>query len=291
MESIIIIIPTHNRVDSLKKLLRQLTEQKKTSYIYKIVVVVDGSTDGTLQLLEQGYPDVDIIKGDGSLWYTQSINKGINYALEYNADYILTLNDDVVLDEKYLDNIMASVSSFSEPVIVGSVSYTATDPVKIMTSGVKEIKWWRNKFVQYFPFLSEVEPEKLTGLKKTFVLPGRGMLIDTRIVKKIGGFDARFAQYHSDTDFCLRAINSGFSVFISWDARLYAHVLATSSSSSFVKSSFSSLLKSLNNRYSRNYLPDLFRFNMRHGPKWLIPIRIPISLLAIFKAYFLNVKA
>ena len=68
------IIPTFNRKDYLKVLLSQLQNQNKERFTLEIIVVVDGSTDGTLEMLENEFPEVHIVKGTGDWWYTKSMN-------------------------------------------------------------------------------------------------------------------------------------------------------------------------------------------------------------------------
>ena len=282
-----IVIPTHNRCEVLDRLLLQIYSQINEKTFFEVVIVVDGSTDNTLDMLKNKYPRVHIVHGTGDWWYTKSMNEGFKYAIGLGADYILTLNDDIELDKEYLKNIVKHEDSNS---IIGSVGYTIEKPHRIITSGVKKIIWWRNKSVHYYKPFSVVNPKDISGLKKSIALPGRGMLIPTKMLKELSFFDDYFLQYHSDTDFCLRAQGSGYNVFICWDCIIYSHVTLTSGTSSFIKSSIFDFIKSFFNKYSRVYIPHMVVFNFRHGIKILAPIRVVISILAQFKAFFFNKK-
>ena len=70
-----IVIPTFNRKQPLSILLNQFKGQKITGIEYKIVVVVDGSTDGTLEMLSSEFPEVFVVKGSGNWWFTKSMNE------------------------------------------------------------------------------------------------------------------------------------------------------------------------------------------------------------------------
>ena len=115
----------------------------------------------------------------------------------------------------------------------------------------------------------------------TEVLPGRGTLIPTEVLKELNYFDGYFKQYLSDFDFCLRAKKIGHKIYISWDARVFSHIDKTSSSSSFTKFSLSNYLYSFVDPYSRNHILQRVRYLWRHRIKLLLPITLLIWLLAV----------
>ena len=97
MIKIAAIIPTFNRKKKLSIILKQLQAQVFQKKIFlEIVVVIDGSSDGTLEMIKTQYPTVHVVLGNGNWWYTKSMNKGFQYAQKLSPDFILTINDDVV---------------------------------------------------------------------------------------------------------------------------------------------------------------------------------------------------
>lgn len=290
MKKLGIVVPTYNRKQLLADLLTQVKEQSDRLKSLKVIpiVVVDGSTDGTIEMLEM-LEDVEVVKGDGAWWYTKSMNEGFERAYEVGADLVLTLNDDIRLDENYLSQIELLVEQENVE-IIGSISLTMDERPKIFFSGIKDYIRWRLKEVKYIPKLKEVIPEELTGLYPSFLLPGRGILVAVEVLKALKGFDKHFPQYRSDGDFCLRAIKRGFDVKVSYDLKIYSYVGLTAQASSFKKSSFSVFLKSFFNPYSRIYLPQMARYVYRHGIKILWPLSFGIAILSHFKAYFFNKK-
>ena len=101
---IFIVIPVYNRINFTKKCLNSIKQQ--TYQNYRVVVIDDGSTDGTAALLAEEFPEVHVIQGDGNLWWTAATNLGVQYALEKQADYILTLNNDTIAPEDFLEKMM-----------------------------------------------------------------------------------------------------------------------------------------------------------------------------------------
>ena len=93
-----LVTPVHNRRDITLHCLRSLSRIDRTGLEVHVVVVDDGSTDGTADAIREKFPDVRVIQGDGNLWYTAGTNLGIRTALESNPDYILCFNDDSIFD-------------------------------------------------------------------------------------------------------------------------------------------------------------------------------------------------
>jgi len=241
------------------------------SYTLDIVCVIDGSTDGTQQMLSEKFPSVHIVQGSGNWWYTRSMNEGFKYAVKnLSPDFLLTLNDDLELKENYLSALLGAFSHIKQDCLLGSISLSSEKPHVITFSGTREGKipyQWK----PYLNFMSAVDPNKLTGVIPSKELPGRGMLIPSHILKELNYFDERFPQYHSDFDFCLRAAKRGYPIFVSYDAVLYSHVLKTSDSTTFKKISTKKFIKNLYNPYSRKHIGQNARYIWRHKPKLLFP--------------------
>ena len=280
-----IVIPTHNRKNDLSILLSQIKEQALSLDVtINIIVVVDGSTDGTCEMLTSEYPEAHMVHGDGSLWYTRSMNEGFKYALTYlEQDYILTLNDDVELSADYLDQVSKAAEKSNGRTIIGSLGVTISKPHQIVTSGNRIRNKWLHLYSSHIPFLKEVDPNRLQGLHPSVTLPGRGMLIPVNVLKALNCFDEKFKQYHSDGDFTLRALRAGYEVKISWDATVYVNLEKTSNTTSFLNKSLWVLIKSFYNPVSRNYLPDKARIMWRHGHKLFFPIKMILFIIISFR--------
>ena len=283
MTKIIVLIPTYNRKDHLSYLLEDLSKQKTSElFCIDILVVIDGSTDGTIEMIKAKYSKVKMVFGDGNLWYTKSINMGFK-ALENNPpDLVLILNDDTRLPRDYIENLYKSFLKYDKHTIVGSISITYEKPYRVFFSGVKRNILGDKSLI---PFLKKIDLQSISGLYPSRTLPGRGALIPWEAIKALNYFDEKFRQYGSDMDFIRRAAKKNYNILISWEAKVFCHYKLTSSTTSFLKPIFNKYLASFFDPYSSNYLMNGIRYYWRHEIKALFFYYILINLLSNLKNY------
>lgn len=247
------VIPTFNRVNSLRNILTCLATQSPGSHRATTlpIVVVDGSTDGTLDMLAKDFPGAAIVEGDGNWWYTRSINEGVKKALELDCNYILTLNDDLTFGPDYVDTIVSDQAAAGQDAIVGSVSLSAATPRMITFSGVWKVAPNLKEY-NYLPKFSPVREETLSGVRPSVVLSGRGILYPSHIFRRFGLYDHRLVQYSSETDYTYTVSRQGIPVLISYNARVYENVQLTSAGAVYNNPSLRALLRSFRNKYSIN---------------------------------------
>lgn len=159
-EPIFIIIPVYNRKNITLKCIGILKENGDLDK-YHVIVVDDGSTDGTSEALNSLYPDIIILRGNGNLWWTGSIRMGMEYAYKHNANFIILLNDDCYPQRNTIYKLLikAKLNCFS---IIG-VQCLDPDTYKPNYGGIIT-KNNRIEFTNEFENLSsEIECDGLNG--------------------------------------------------------------------------------------------------------------------------------
>ena len=211
---IYIVIPVHNRKRFTKDCIQSL--QNQTYKNHKIIIVDDGSTDGTREMLETEFPEVIVLYGDGNLFWTKAINLGIRKALDLGAEYIFTLNNDTVATHDLLEKMMVWAER-SPNSLLGALDLNFN--TKKPYYGGEIINWPLAKS-RYL--LNELDEKARHGLHEVSLFPARGLLIPRQVFKKIGLFDEKkLPHYMADYDFTHMAIRNGFKVYCNYDAKLY----------------------------------------------------------------------
>ncbi|WP_234734039.1 glycosyltransferase family 2 protein [Tellurirhabdus bombi] len=285
--SIAVIIPTFNRKRLLQTLLDQLLQQQAGAFLLEIIVVVDGSTDGTTDLLQQQFPTVHTIQGSGNWWFTRCVNEGIRFAqARLKSSFVLILNDDSEIAPDYLLKLTQAHAQVAPDAIMGSLSVSLEQPHRITFSGTKKTVRWLMKTIPYTPPFEAYEAALFSGHYPTESLNGRGTLVPMSVFDRIGLLDERrFPQYGSDDDLALTATKAGIPVYISWDAVVFDPVSLTAAGTVYLKPSLSVFLNSFFSLYSVNSLRKTVYFYQKHGLPVVWPFGVLLSIVATWRAY------
>lgn len=282
-----VVIPTHNRKGSLLTLLEQLRAQplprtgadRFPPFQMDIIVIDDGSSDGTGEALRENFPGVTVIEGDGNWWWTRSVNEGCRRAITNGSNAVLLLNDDVRLEKFYLKHLLEAVQKEPEA-IVGSLNTTDENRKRLFFTGAPSYHWWFGKVHHYHEFLSPYE-EKLSGLHHSVVMPGRGLWIPAGVFDQIGFFDQEhLPQYKADYDFVLRAFENGIKTLISWDSEIQVHMDTTGHGATFTRGHLHHFIGSFFKKHSRTSIGDNLFYYFRHYPVWALPL-LPVTGLIV----------
>jgi capsular exopolysaccharide synthesis family protein len=210
-----VVVPVHNRRALTERFLECLAKQ--TLRNFKIVLVDDGSTDGTAELVRDKFPEVVLLRGDGNLWWTGATNLGIRYTLLHASenDAVLIINDDLEVDPNYLERLHEAWRS-SPNALIGSVVVELDKPDVVFYGGERLSRWSAK-----FRWLNS--GKRLTEFGRGFrvevsVLNGMGTLIPVPVFRKIGLYDERHFQQCGDYEFPTRASNHGYSLIVAYDA-------------------------------------------------------------------------
>lgn len=239
MHKLFVVIPVHNRIKFTRDCLKSLQNQVWKGF--QTIVIDDGSTDGTSEMVLAEYPEAFLLKGDGNLWWSGATNLGVKYSLEAGANHILTLNDDTIAPPDFMQMMMKWATK--KPLALFGALALDTESGKPVYGG-EVIDWQGVKSTLLLDFLS---PEERTGIHRVTHFPGRGLLIPSAVFKKIGFYDAKnFPQTAADYDFTLRAGRAGFEIYCNYDSPLYTYPHESGGSAYRINKSF------------RNYYSHLF---------------------------------
>ena len=114
-----LVMPVYNRRDITLQCLRSLRRVDSTGLEIKIFIVDDGSKDGTSDAIRHDFPEVELIAGDGTLHYAAGTNRGIVAAMTWNAHFVVTMNDDAVYHDQFLQRLITTAKANPRSIIGG----------------------------------------------------------------------------------------------------------------------------------------------------------------------------
>ena len=258
---VFLIIPVHNGIKNTVKCLENI---KKLTYSrFRTIIVDDGSCDGSSEYISRHFPEVILIMGNGNLWWSGAVNKGVQYALKNKGDYICLLNNDNTFNNDFLSLLVETAQKMKAPVICSKVCYKNSDVV--FYGGGSRSRWGELRM------LDGKDCEKFNKIKQVEWITGMGVLIKSDVFKKIGTFDEKnFPQYYGDSDFGLRMIKKGYKILYQPESIIYNDFESTGFS--FYSGKFKDLFKTFFSIKSVNNIRICFRFYLKHSTKYVIPI-------------------
>lgn len=265
---VFLIIVNYNCKNYIIDCLNSINSLNIKDYILKTIVVDNASTDNSVQLIKQGFPQIKIIQNQKNLGFGQANNLAIKYGLKHKADFILLLNPDtkIDLDRKFLFKLIKIANQNKDIGILGPCLKYKTNKKTLYDYGGKlNIKLARAWHINKNRKLKN-KTEKY--LNRDFV-SGACMLIKRKVFEKNIFFDSHYFLYLEDVDFCLQAKRVGFKIVNVASAEIFHY---GGKSSNDYKKIFYSWLSSL-----------IFTF------KWTPFLWKPISLIynSLFYPYLL----
>jgi len=208
-----ILMTIHNRAEYTLACLASIDEQ--TYRDFEVVVVDDGSTDGSYECIRERFPGTTTLKGDGNLWWTGGMNMGLTHILEkaHEDDLVLTLNDDTYFDVDYLERFVKAHTAHPMS-CMGSLLRNYYDRSVVEDAGMRID--WNGYWYRPLAYRDSGKPVTVDTLSC------RGTLIPVSVFKKIGLFDQKkLPHYNADYDFFLRAAHAGVPLYMTYNAVIF----------------------------------------------------------------------
>jgi N-acetylglucosaminyl-diphospho-decaprenol L-rhamnosyltransferase len=221
---IYVVVPVFNRKHFTRCFLECMRNQ--TFRNFEVIVVDDGSTDGTAELIAEDFEEVELLRGDGNLWWTGAINLGIRRTMLSASprDAILVINDDLEVNPDYLETLHRFRKCMPKT-LIGSVIVDIDNP-DVIEYGGSIVNWWSARFrhVNLKKRLSEFAENHYVAVS---FLTGWGTLIPVEVFREMGLYDDRHFQQCGDTELPVRAQNAGYHLIVSYAAIAKVHIEAT----------------------------------------------------------------
>ena len=206
--------------NGLEDTIECLESFKKITYPNYEVVVVDNDSKGNdVQVLGERYGDyIHLVKNDKNYGAGGGNNAGIRYALtNSNSDYVLLLNNDVVVDPEFLTEMVEVAETDPAIAIAGAKIYCYHEPNRVQYVWGK-LALWRGQVITTPRVITEllegkeIDRGQYDSIKEVDALLFFCVLIKRSAIEKIGLFDEGQFFAWEDTDYCIRAARAGYKI-------------------------------------------------------------------------------
>lgn len=219
-----VLIPVHNRIGMTTQCVNDLLNQEFDRQTL-VVVIDDGSTDGTAEMLRQMKAStdgqmisIDFIKGNGDWWWSYCMYRAIEMIRPQldEDDAVLFLNDDVRLDPNYLQTLTSDFLAADRNIIISQLMNIENHEERI-DSAVR---------IDSNQLIIEAVTSNFYGQSKRYkesdAGPGRGTIYPAKVFLAGMNIDyQKMPHYVADYEFSVRARRNGMSIFCSEDALVY----------------------------------------------------------------------
>ena len=217
-----------NTVDFLASL-----EQLSQKSFNIIVVLIDNNAKESFRRddYDAKHFPLTVLQNKENLGFAGGHNVGIRYALKSEADYVLVVNNDTVVDRGLVEEL---VSVAEEDKKIGIVApkiyfakgfefhkgrYTASEEGKVFWYAGGMTDW--SNVIAHHRGVDEVDHGQYDMVEQTDFASGCCMLIKKEVFEKVGMFDEKYFLYYEDSDLCARVKKSGYKIIYAPKAVLW----------------------------------------------------------------------
>ena len=220
MSEAVVVVPNWNGRAELAACLDSLQKQ---SLKPRVIVVDNGSSDGSVELIEKDYPRVELIKHSQNKGYAGGVNPGFKRAIELKAKYVAAFNNDAVADGDWLKNLVEYLDGHDEAGIA-TCKLLTEDGKRLDSTGDYYTVWG----LPYPRGRGETDLDKYDDQTDVFGASGGASLYRVKLLEQIGLLDEDFFAYYEDVDLSFRAQLAGWKVAYVPAAVAYHKIGATS---------------------------------------------------------------
>jgi GT2 family glycosyltransferase len=204
-----VVVINWNGKETLRKCLTTFFSNT-TSKEAKIILVDNGSTDGSIEMLQKDFPQIEVIRNQTNMGFSIANNQGIKIAVTNGAKQVLLLNNDIeITDKHWLETLNVVLTSDDKIGVVGCKLLYADGRIQ-HTGGVIALQG------AYHRGERDLDRGQFDRVESVDYVTGAVLLIKTKVIREIGFLDEGFSPiYCEDSDWCVRAKLQGYKVVYS----------------------------------------------------------------------------
>ena len=196
----------------------------------EIVIVDNNSSTDCMAKLQAEYKNLTYLLNDENYGYAEGNNIGIRYALDHGAEYVLILNNDVIIKNK--DLLSEMISCFEKNAGLGILG-----PKVMQYAGDVGYRPYQYDYYFYTRIrdrllrknFAKIHLANVNNLIIRLWVPGSAIMFSRELLSQVGMFNSEFFMFAEENDLCIRAVKSGFMVCqVASDKTLVYHMAGMS---------------------------------------------------------------
>ena len=213
-----VVILSMNKMQDILECIRSIKGQSYRNY--NIIIVDNGSTDGTPDAIEQAHPDIHIIRNASNRGISTGRNQGFRAAQElYSPQFLLMLDNDIRLEPRYMECMLDAVRGDDTVALACGKVYTAYPSTTLASAGINVNLW--TGVIRDRGF-GEQDHGQFDEPAFVGAASGFNTLARMDILANIGGWDERYDPYGwDDAEIGIRIRREGYRIAYVPGARLY----------------------------------------------------------------------
>jgi len=218
MEQVAVAILNWNGQKHLRQFLPSVLKYSQSASVY---VIDNGSTDGSVQMLKQEFPQVKLVLLDKNYGFAEGYNRGLK---QIKAKYYVLLNSDVELREPWIEPIIEFMEQDSEVAAVQPKILSYLQPEYFEYAGASGgfIDKWGYPFARGRIFnVVEKDQGQYDDVREVFWATGAAMFVRADDFWSVGGFDPDFFAHQEEIDLCWRLKSRGRKIYVFPQVKVY----------------------------------------------------------------------
>ena len=220
--SVTVIVLNWNGKDLTIECLESLKQVNYSNF--NILVVDNGSTDGSVELLKEKFPEVSILVLEKNLGYAAGNNRGFDSLKHDQPEYVIFLNNDTIVDENFIEPLVKQLLTHKKASQTVPKIYYENDPKLIWYAG-GIVNLWTGSI--YHLGIRQYDGPAYSKTHKTKYATGCCFCMRYEEFKEFGGFDEAFPMYSEDVDLSLWIRAAGKQVWFVPDSKIWHKVSAS----------------------------------------------------------------
>ncbi|HVP14447.1 MAG TPA: glycosyltransferase family 2 protein [Terriglobales bacterium] len=230
MRTLAVVVLNWNGLDDTRALLPSLARCRvPVDWRVRVLVVDNGSSDGSVPALEREFPEIELLPQSANLRFAGGSNAGVRRALDTGADAVMLLNNDTEADPGLFERLLLALAEDPRAGAAAPlVCYRRPLDVIWYAGGrcVPALGWAAHRGLRRY------DRGQYRSVEETGYLTGCCLLATRAAWEKVGLLDESYHLYAEDADWCLRARAAGFRLLFVPTARLWHKVSASSGAAS-----------------------------------------------------------